>query len=352
MRDLLNNIQKRIDVSERDLERLISAFLTTSDFWEAIALSRLPFNTVVELSKCLHQEGIISFEERGEVTLTDKGKQVFDNRLSPIKEHICPHCEGRGVSLDGWKDLLKMFKEVTEGRPEPLLEFDQGYLTPESTIARVAFADRKGDLRGKKVIVLGDDDLLSLALGLSGLPEQITVLEIDERLVRFIEKASKEKGLKVEVRRHDLRHPLPSDLLAQFDTFFTDPVETLQGLEVFLGRGIASLKGVGCAGYFGLTTAESSFKKWREIEKMLVDGFGVLITDILSDFSLYENWDYLLESIRRDLPPLNQKPKVLWYKSSLFRIELVEGYRSFNEEGKGELYIDQESIAYSGRERE
>jgi len=351
MKDLLTYLQDRIEISERDLERLLSAFLSTSDFWEAIALSHLPFNTVVEVSKCLYEEGIISFEEDGRVILTDKANQLFATRLSPVEGHICPHCGGRGVSLGKWEELLEGYKELTKGRPEPLLEYDQGYLTVDSAIARIAFADRKGDIRGKRIVVLGDDDLLSIALGLSRLPQEVTVLEVDERLVDFISKTSREKGLSVKVIRHDLRHPLPNDLLAQFDTFFTDPVETLQGLEVFMARGISSLRGIGCAGYFGLTTAESSFKKWRDIERMLVERFGVVITDILSDFSSYENWEYLLESIRRDLPPLNLKPKDLWYKSSLFRIELVEGYKSFNEEGKGELYLDQESIAWSGRKR-
>lgn len=351
MKESFARFLKSIGVSMRDLERLMSAFLFTKDFWEAIAISRLPFNTVVEVSKYLYDEGIISFEEDGGVILTDRGKELVDNLFHPVATYLCSHCGGRGIELKGWENLLKMYKEATEGRPEPLLEYDQGYLTLESTIARIAFANYKGDITNKKIIVLGDDDLLSLALGLSGLPEKVTVLEIDERIVEFVEKASEERGLNVEVKRHDLRYPLPNDLLSEYDTFFTDPVETLQGLEVFIDRGISSLKGVGCAGYFGLTTAESSFRKWRDIEEILVGKFGVVITDILSDFSLYENWDYLLESISRDLPPLNQKPKVLWYKSSLFRIELVDGYKYFNEEAKGEFYIDKESIAWSGREK-
>lgn len=350
MKHTIVDLCKRWSINERELEKLLYAFVLTDDFWEAIALSHLPFNTVIELSKHLYKEGIISFGEGGNVFLTDKGKELFDTSLVPQKGGICFHCKGRGVSLEEWNDLLEAYREATAGRPEPLLEYDQGYLSEDSTIARVAFADMKGDLRGRRIIVLGDDDLLSIALGLSGLPEEIMVLEIDERLVEFIEKVSKDRGLKVTVKKHDLRCPLPSTLLANFDTFFTDPVETLQGWEIFMARGIASLKGVGCAGYFGLTTAESSLKKWREMERKLVDTFGVVITDILPDFSSYENWEYLLDSIRRDLPPLNRKPQVLWYKSSLFRIELVEGYKSFNEEGKGDLYIDNESIAWSKRE--
>ncbi|MBC7327270.1 bis-aminopropyl spermidine synthase family protein [bacterium] len=350
MKEILANLQKRVDINERQLERLLEAFVLTNDFWEAIAISRLPFNTVVEASRQLYSEGIISFEDAGRVVLTEKGKSLIDIEKYPPSNYICESCKGRGVSLEQWQELLEDYRRTVEGRPEPLLEYDQGYLTIDSTIARVAFADGKGDIRKRRIIILGDDDLLSLALGLSRLPEKITVLEIDQRLIEFIERVAKERKLNIEVLKHDLRNPLPSELLGKFDTFFTDPVETLKGLEVFMARGIASLKGEGCAGYFGLTTAESSFKKWRDIEKLLLNEFGVLITDILSDFSLYENWDYLLDSIKKDLPPLQQKPEALWYRSSLFRIELLEGYKVSNEEGQGEIYLDEESIAWSGRE--
>jgi predicted methyltransferase len=350
VKELLSKFQKSIDINERQLERLLSAFLSTDDFWQAIALSQLPFNLFVEACRELQKAGIISFEEE-KVLLTEEGKHYIKKELPSSIDSRCPCCSGAGISLKHWENLLLEFKETTKGRPEPLFEYDQGYLTPESTISRIAFADSKGDVRGKSIIILGDDDLLSIAFGLSRLPKRIVVLELDDRLVNFIEKANEEKGLGIEVRKHDLRHPLPDDLLSQFDTFFTDPVETLQGLEVFIGRGIASLRDIGCAGYFGLTKAESSLNKWRDFQRILVEKFGVVITDILSDFSSYENWDYLLESIVRDLPPLHYKPKTLWYKSSLYRIELVKGYKIFNEEGKGELYVDEESIAWRGRER-
>jgi predicted methyltransferase len=350
VKELLSKFQQSVDINERQLERLLSAFLSTDDFWQAIPLSQLPFNLFVEACRELHKAGIISFEE-DKVLLTEKGKSYIKPELLSSLNSICPSCSGTGIDLKPWEKLLSEFKETTKGRPEPLLEYDQGYLTPESTISRIAFADSKGDVRGKSIIILGDDDLLSIAFGLSRLPKRIVVLELDDRLVNFIEKANEEKGLGIEVRKHDLRHPLPDDLLSQFDTFFTDPVETLQGLEVFIGRGIASLRDIGCAGYFGLTKAESSLNKWRDFQRILVEKFGVVITDILSDFSSYENWDYLLDSIVRDLPPLQHKPKVLWYKSSLYRIELVPGYRSFNEEGKGELYVDEESIVWRRREK-
>ena len=350
MKELLSKFQKSIDINERQLERLLSAFLSTDDFWQAIALSQLPFNLFVEACRELQKAGIISFEGE-KVLLTEKGKHYIKPELHSSINSRCPCCFGTGISLKPWEKLLLEFKETSKGRPEPLFEYDQGYLTPESTISRIAFADLKGDIRGKSIIILGDDDLLSIALGLSKLPKRIVVLELDDRLLSFIEKTSEKNRLGIEVRTHDLRHPLPDDLLSQFDAFFTDPVETLQGLEVFIGRGIASLRDVGCAGYFGLTKVESSLNKWRDFQRILLEKFGVVITDILSDFSSYENWDYLLESIIRDLPPLQHKPKTLWYKSSLYRVELIRGYKIFNEEWSGEIYVDEESIAWRGRER-
>lgn len=347
----MQELQGKSRVSRRQLERLLSAYKTSQDFWEVLTLSRLPFNTAVEASKHLWEKGIISFED-GKVFLTEEGNKLCeDNRIYPQERYICPFCEGRGITLKDWEELLEEFLRITEGRPEPLLEYDQGYLTPEATVARVVFAHQKGDVREKDIIILGDDDLLSIAFALSGLPARIVVIELDQRLVDFIEKTNKEKNTNIEVWRRDLRLPLGEELVGKFDTFFTDPVETLQGIEVFLARGIASLKDVGCAGYFGLTAIESSLEKWHDIQKLLIDKFGVTITDILWDFSIYENWGYLLDSIRQDFPPLRHSPTAPWYKSALYRIELPRGFRRLNEEGKGEIYVDEESLVWGKEKR-
>lgn len=80
-------------------------------------------------------------------------------------------------------------------RPEAIQDFDQGYVTPESTLARVALAWNWGDLEGKEVLVLGDDDLTGLAAALTGLPKRVVVLDADPRIVRFLERAAKAEGL-------------------------------------------------------------------------------------------------------------------------------------------------------------
>ncbi|NJE13887.1 bis-aminopropyl spermidine synthase family protein, partial [Thermococcus sp. LS2] len=77
----------------------------------------------------------------------------------------------------------------------------------------------------------------------------------------------------IEIFTFDLRKPLPDYALRKFDTFITDPPETVDAIRVdairaFVGRGIATLKGPGCAGYFGITRRESSLDKWRDIQKL------------------------------------------------------------------------------------
>ncbi|MEO0250808.1 MAG: bis-aminopropyl spermidine synthase family protein, partial [candidate division WOR-3 bacterium] len=57
---------------------------------------------------------------------------------------------------------------------------------------RTLYPISHGDLDGKSIALIGDDDLLSIALALAGLPSNITVLDIDERLGEFIKKVSKD----------------------------------------------------------------------------------------------------------------------------------------------------------------
>jgi len=58
----------------------------------------------------------------------------------------------------------------------------------EDTIRRVTLIHRFGDLENKDILIVGDDDLTSLALGITGLPRKVKVLEVDKRLVEYINK--------------------------------------------------------------------------------------------------------------------------------------------------------------------
>jgi hypothetical protein len=194
---------------------------------------------------------------------------------------------------------------------------------------------QRGDLSGKRLIVLGDDDLVGLAAALSGLPQRVSVLEIDDELVGFIEEAKGRWGLKMlDVWVHDLREPLAEEHLRAYDTFVTDPPESWDGCRLFLIRGLSALRGVGCAGYFGLSRREASLAKWQKLQLWLLEQGGC-ITDCIDDFNQYVNWPYWGEMRFSRWLKITSPPEGIWYRSSQIRFELIETKSYPNEPFEG-----------------
>ncbi|SMO63321.1 hypothetical protein SAMN06269117_11538 [Balnearium lithotrophicum] len=345
LEQIASEAEKRTQVPAypRSVEKVISAIMTSNNFWKIVDLSDEPLPLVAEILKLLKEHDLVIFEGN-QILLTEAGAELARRLgIEPFVSHKCPTCKGRGVIIDdSLREAYEKFLKIQENRPPAIHQFDQGYVTPENTFARVALADDRGDLRGKKVVVLGDDDLMSIALALSGLPKKVTILEIDERLVNFIKEVSDKYNLNIDARVHDLRQPLPEDVLGAYDTFFTDPPETVEAIKAFVGRGVATLKGPRCAGYFGVTRRESSADKWRRIQRVLID-MGLVITDLIHNFNEYVNWDYYEEMRGWQLTPVKEPPKDIWYRSTQFRVETVRGFEGFNEPIVGDIYNDAES---------
>jgi predicted methyltransferase len=355
MEELVRRIKEvtGTSVGPNELKRLIGAFLSAGDFWKAMPFVDQPFNVVAETAKYLFEKGWLTFT-RSTLGFTEQGKKwLEENEIFPLVISTCSLCGGRGVSLENFQELLAKFKETVKGRPEAILDYDQGYVTPETTVSRVVLLAQKGDIQGKELLILGDDDLLSLAAALSGLPKRVVVVEIDERIVNFINQVARAEDLDIETINLDLRNPLPDSVLKSFDTFWTDPPETPEALELFIGRGIAGLKGPGCAGYFGITNAESDKFKWRAFQNVLTGKLGAVITDVINNFNEYVNWDYLLDTIRNDIEPLTVEPSINWYRSTQFRIEVLEDTPVFNEPATGkEIYVDKDALVYTSKLKE
>jgi len=221
------------------------------------------------------------------------------------------------------------------------------YISIDGVLRRVSFMMERGDLHAN-IFVIGDDDFFSIASALTYVPKKIVAIDIDERVINFINKIAEEYSLKIEGHVLDLQKE-NKDFLHKFDVFITDPVETLPGIKLFLSRGVASLKNKG-SGYFGLSTLEASRKKWYEIQKMIHD-MGFVITDIRRQFSVYPDDGKNFFKYQKKLPivkKLNTKVDYNWYKSSLYRIEAVKKPKPLIEGdvilGK-KFYVDDESWA-------
>ena len=292
--------------------------------------------------------------ERGIVELTDKGRSEVDNlRIKHFGDILCSKCEGTGIDISReFSKVLSEYKKICKNRPDAIGDFDQGFMSEEGVARRVEFMYERGDLTNTEIFIVGDDDLLSIFAGLTELPKRIVVIDIDKRVVNFINRIAKERNLNIEAFVYDVQQEFPDSMKRSFDVFVTDPVETLPGIKLFLSRGVSTLKGMGCSGYFGLTTLEASRKKWYRIEQMVLR-MGFVITDIKRHFNVYPEDEKNFFRYQDKLPivkKLGFKINYNWYNSSLVRMEaikepkpLVEGKMVIDEK----VYRDKESWATS-----
>jgi len=300
--------------------------------WKLLEKIDFPLKDFVKVVKALYDEGLIAADEKG-LYLTEKGYEHVDKKALELKSSLCPRCLGKRVVFGGkFDDILRKFREIVKSRPPPTLDFFQGYMQEQDVVARIALMRHYGDLHRKDIVLIGDDDLLSIALSLSQLPSRILVLDIDKRLGDFIEYVNKNYGFNIEFRNYNVAEPLPSDLVEKFDVFSSEPLETMSGLKAFLSRGISCLKENG-VGYFGLTILEASHKKWLAVQKLLTR-MNCVITDVIGGFSKYP-MDYGTVNYERFAYklgfPVGENPGINWYKSALYRIEAL---------GKPRLIVD------------
>ena len=147
---------------------------------------------------------------------------------------------------DSLDRLVPEIKAIISGRPMPDVTLDQSHATVETIIRRTSYLYERDGMEGKNLMFIGDDDLTSLSacrfadeFGLK--LGRVTVVDIDKRILTYIQTTAKNKGWDIETRHADLRDSLPLDLADRFDVFITDPPYTLSGITLFSLRGVESL---------------------------------------------------------------------------------------------------------------
>ena len=293
--------------------------------WELLDAQDSSLGEFYSVLEELRARGMVEVVD-GRASLTRLGEERAAQLKARFFDFRCRVCDARGYTVPDSLDVARAFYKIAERRPLPIEDYDQGYISPEDVLRRIGFMYERGDLAASEIIVIGDDDLLSIAAALTGLPKRVVAIEVDERLVRFINRIAEEHDLSLEARSYDVQEPLSEELVRSFDVFVCDPVETLAGIKLFLSRGAASLRGSGSAAYFGLTTLEASRKKWYEIQRMLHE-MGFVITDIRRRFSVYpcEDTNFFRYQHRlRIVKKLRSLCDYNWFRSALYRIEAVK----------------------------
>jgi N4-bis(aminopropyl)spermidine synthase len=347
---IVEQFLREAGVSRGDLARVVRALLEyrEAEAWQVAGHANVPFAELVDILQRLHVRDLLEFDD-SHLRLTRAGEAFARAlNLAPVHDPTCEACDGSGVALDQFAAARREFAPLVAERPPATSHYDQGALTADSVFERLALMYGQGDVAEKKILLLGDDDLLSLALALTRLPREIVVMEIDDRLCDFIRRVAWDKQLPITVIQHDMREKMPPDLHAAFNTFVTDPTETIQGLLLFVEKGLSTLlPGGGHAGYFGVTLIEASLHKWNLWQRHLLQNHALVFTQISAPFSLYAKGAEPVSVPQIDFEPLSRPPREPWYRSSFFRIETLTEFvppPDYDTNPRDELYQDAESL--------
>lgn len=136
------------------------------------------------------------------------------------------------------EDLTPVAQALIEGVPAPLKRLDHVQATPETLVRRVRWLTDTFDLSGRSVLFAGDHDVTSLLLHRAAPDANLTVVDIDERLLSYVDERS---GSRVRCVYADFRFGLPPALAETADVVVTDPPYTPEGLGLFLTRCLQSL---------------------------------------------------------------------------------------------------------------
>ena len=293
-------------------------------FWELAALQDSTLSLLVTTIKRLMAGRVIHFRRS-----TKRFQLLGNGNYHPRMDPRCKSCNGKGLIVEGiFHKTLQQFTSLLSGRPIPDPNFNQGLISFPDLGLKASFMYERGDLEDRSILLIGDDDLFSLYLGMLGMSRRILVLDIDKRILRFIEEKAEELGLNIETMEFNLNRSLPHHLRYTFDVFVSEPPEGIKGMITFLKRGIRSLTEGESAGYIGITMVESSLPKWYEVQAILTRN-RLVITDVLRNFSLYPEgkgeWEDLYENypIMGEIPIDVGPPNIDWYSSCAIRFERV-----------------------------
>ncbi len=253
--------------------------------------TELPVPFVSAICNELRKRGVVSTQRP--VRLTPRGHLVFgDVARRRLHDAGCPTCARREIVLPGGlAPAIRELGAVVRDAPRVRVELDQAHCTVETKVRRVLAMDDAGALDGRRLLLLGDDDLTSVALavlashGIGTAVRGLVVVDVDPRVTAFVARSLRSAPYPVEVVEHDLREPLPERLLGTAGTVFTDPPYTPQGAALFLSRAAEATAGPGRRDVF-LAFGPRRPSETLEVQRTIV-GLGFSVQRLVRGFNDY-----------------------------------------------------------------
>jgi hypothetical protein len=215
---------------------------------EIARLAELPVPIVAAACNELRQRGIVDTQRPVQLTPAGRSAVTAANPVLGLPV-TCPECGGRGgVVPPELAGLATALQPAADGIPGAKAELDQTHCTVDTKLARVLRVHQARALAGQRILLLGDDDLISVAIarfaamtGSAAAIRRLVAVDTDADVLRWIDEQVAGTGTAVETVEHDLRQPLPPSLTGAFDVVLTDPPYTVAGAELFLSRAVTAL---------------------------------------------------------------------------------------------------------------
>ncbi|MFF3436939.1 bis-aminopropyl spermidine synthase family protein [Streptosporangium sp. NPDC002721] len=138
--------------------------------------------------------------------------------------------------LPGHADLVARMDELIAKAPRGRHTLDHVAATGETVVRRALLLDARFWLDGARLLCVGDHDLTSLATAMLHPGVEVTVVDVDERILAYIAGQADRLGLAVRTRWADLRLGLPASAHSWADLAITDPPYTPEGVGLFVAR--------------------------------------------------------------------------------------------------------------------
>ncbi|EFC86620.1 protein of unknown function DUF43 [Parafrankia sp. EUN1f] len=248
-------------VRSRPLREILSLLTRGSQPIEAlIALTATPRRAVEDLLRSIGGDLEESPEGlRIRPDLTARYREFFglDELTAPADDHRVGAARAAGLGpaegFDATESAgpaadpesaarVRALAALIEGAPAPRRDLDHVAATAPTLARRASWLCSTYDLAGRRVLFVGDHDLTSVALARACPLADITVVDLDERTLAYIDATARSEGLPIRTLFGDLRFMLPPAAREWADLVFTDPPYTPDGVGLFLGRGLSGLR--------------------------------------------------------------------------------------------------------------
>jgi predicted methyltransferase len=244
----------------------------------------LPVPIVAAVCGELRKRGILSEQRPAQFTV--EGRSRFAAAAVATVDTSCPGCGGRGIALSpAVARLRRGLAALSDVAPPPLVELDQCHCTPKTKLRRVLAMHAADAINGRRILLLGDDDLISIALlrfvrQFGGAIEELVVADVDERLLEFVARELEGAPFPFACVKWDVRETRAE----RFDTVVTDPPYTAAGGKLFLRRAVESLAGPGSQIFFSFGSRRPGVQ--GELQRAIVEA-GLEIRSLRRDFNDY-----------------------------------------------------------------